>query len=243
MCTVTYIPKGKNEFVLTSNRDENPSRSPKNITRLVENRGVLIFPRDKAAGGTWIAASEKDRIICLLNGAFEYHRHDPPYRMSRGIMVLDYFNYPSASSFFDAFPFSGMEPFTMIIIERGQLIEFRWDGACTHVKQLDTRYAYIWSSASLYPAPIREKREKWFAEWMLGRVDFSIQSILDFHRYGGEGDSVNDLTMNRGNIVKTVSITSIVKEKDQIKMIYHDLIRDKNKHQEIQIQSGIVESS
>ena len=27
MCTVTIIPKGKNDFILTSNRDEAPNRT------------------------------------------------------------------------------------------------------------------------------------------------------------------------------------------------------------------------
>ena len=236
MCTVTYIPKEKNEFILTSNRDESPLRSPKNITRIEERGETLMFPRDKTAGGTWIAVSGKDRVVCLLNGAFDYHRHDPPYRMSRGLMVLNYFNFPSAHAFFDAFPFLGMEPFTMIIAERDQLFDFRWDGIQRHIKQLDTKHAHIWSSATLYPSAIIRKREQWFAEWMLNRVDFSNEAILDFHHHAGDGDSSNDLIMNRGGIVQTVSITSIIKKEDQIDMDYHDLINDETKQQEVKIQ-------
>ena len=91
MCTVTYVPNQEG-IILTSNRDESPERSPKNITRLV-GRFNLCFPQDTLAGGTWIAADDRRRIICVLNGAFEKHAHVPPYRKSRGILALEYFNF------------------------------------------------------------------------------------------------------------------------------------------------------
>ena len=60
MCTVTIIPKGDNDFVLTSNRDEAPQRislAPKVYT-IDDTR--LLFPKDKLSGGTWIGVSEKN---------------------------------------------------------------------------------------------------------------------------------------------------------------------------------------
>ena len=104
MCTVTYIPN-KDGFILTSNRDENAARSPKNITRIDQNGTELVFPRDTTAGGTWIAVSETNRMVCVLNGAFDKHKHRPPYRRSRGLLVLDFFNFPNAESFFEEVDF------------------------------------------------------------------------------------------------------------------------------------------
>ncbi|MEO0339976.1 MAG: NRDE family protein, partial [Bacteroidota bacterium] len=89
MCTVTFIPQQGQDFILSSNRDEQASRSPQGLSRIDQFQKELLFPRDTEAGGTWIAASNKDQVVCLLNGAFELHHRQPPYRKSRGIMVLE----------------------------------------------------------------------------------------------------------------------------------------------------------
>ena len=99
MCTVTYLPQGNDHFLLTSNRDEMPSRSPRSITVSEFAGQKLAFPRDEMAGGTWLAVSDHNRLACLLNGAFERHDRNPPYRMSRGVMVLEYFTYRDTADF------------------------------------------------------------------------------------------------------------------------------------------------
>ena len=105
MCTVTYIPQPGGHFVLTSNRDENAARSPQSLDSEVIGAAKLLFPRDTGAGGTWIAASDSNRVVCLLNGAFVKHQHQPPYKRSRGTMVLDFFRFATAESFFENYDF------------------------------------------------------------------------------------------------------------------------------------------
>lgn len=225
MCTVTYIPQAEHNFILTSNRDEAPSRSPQNITR-TEHGGVkLIFPRDAGAGGTWLAASEDSRVACLLNGAFEKHKHLPPYRRSRGLMVLDFFTYHSSPDFAHQYKFEGMEPFTFIMVGNDQLHELRWDEKQVHFKTLDTKEKHIWSSSTLYTKEVKERRKQWFEDWMRRRNDFGIKAIQDFHCCGGEKDEWNGLVMNRFNLVQTVSITNVIKGTERTEMIYNDLIR------------------
>ena len=74
MCTVTIFPTRNNDFVLTSNRDETPNRiSLKPDFYNIEDTKML-YPKDKLAGGTWIGISEKNRVICLLNGGFKIHK-------------------------------------------------------------------------------------------------------------------------------------------------------------------------
>ena len=72
MCTVTIIPQENNGFVLTSNRDEAPDRVSLAPDFYLVDGIKLLFPKDKM-GGTWIGVSEKNRVVCLLNGAFEKH--------------------------------------------------------------------------------------------------------------------------------------------------------------------------
>ena len=237
MCTVTYIPQSDGNFILTSNRDENAARSPRHLTRTEQDGVTLIFPRDTAAGGTWIAASEDGRVVCLLNGAFEKHRHTPPYKYSRGMMVLDFFAFPSALDFCNKYDFQGLEPFTFIMVDQESLFELCWDEVQAHVKKLNPRGYYIWSSATLYPKEIRERREGWFTDWLRERSDFSLEAIQQFHRTGGEGDTWNGFIMNREGRVQTVSITNLIKKYDCIKLIYNDLLRKMIKHEKVSLKN------
>ncbi len=219
MCTVTYIPQPEGGFLFTSNRDEAPSRSAKEMaSKKLENGVEIHFPRDSKAGGTWLAVSNDNRLICVLNGAFERHEHQPPYRLSRGIMALDFFEYSSAIDFFEEYEFEGIEPFTLVIVDDGNLIDFRWDGTEVYMGMRDEESCHIWSSAMLYPLEIKEKRETLFSDWLSTKESISKEDILDFHRNGKVGDPKYDLVMNRGELVRTVSITSVVSKDEQFSM-------------------------
>ncbi len=237
MCTLTYLPIGENDFFLTQNRDENYLRSPKNISRDQLFDKELIFPRDHAAGGTWIVASNTNQFVCILNGAFDRHQRKAKYRRSRGLMALDFFSFKNVHSFFNRYQFEEMEPFTMISYDNGELVEIRWDGQGKHWKSLDTKAQYIWSSSTLYPSAMQEKRQAWFDTWRNMQTNFDKNIILDFHRNGGEGDPYNDFVMNRMNLVQTVSITCIAKKGQQIQMNYLDLLHQDEKIETLTIPS------
>src|SRR5919199_3470936 len=114
MCVVTLLPL-PGGFVLTSNRDEHVSR-PAAIppqTYSIDGHSIT-FPKDPQGGGTWLATFGTI-TVCLLNGAFVNHVHQPPYRRSRGLVVLDYFDTADPRQFIDSYDFSGIEPFTMVI--------------------------------------------------------------------------------------------------------------------------------
>jgi len=242
MCTVTYIPLQDRQFMLSTNRDEQPGRSPRQISSEIIGRQQVIFPRDAEAGGAWVAISEGTRSVCILNGAFERHHRQPPYRRSRGLMALDYFAFANAEKFIRNYRFGGMEPFTMIIREADQLIELRWDEKRLHIRRLDTQNYYIWSSATLYEPQIRKKREHWFKQWLEHRRDFSLDAILDFHRGAGDGDPHNDVVMNRGDWVKTVSITNVIAGATNICMRYQDLIQGAVEWEKIGLGSEVFGS-
>ena len=50
MCTVTYLPIGDADFILTSNRDEQPSRKTIEPKEYVEDNVKLTYPKDELAG-------------------------------------------------------------------------------------------------------------------------------------------------------------------------------------------------
>ncbi len=240
MCTVTYIPDPKNNFVLTSNRDEAPGRSADEFGLLKEQDIQVTFPRDKGAGGTWIAIASSNRVVCLLNGGFIKHKHRPPYKRSRGIMVLDFFKYPSAENFFDHYDFDGMEPFTFVIAEFGKLWELRWDEIQTHIQPLDATKTHIWASWTLYDAAAQQKRKNWFEEWKQQNIGHLGENVLTFHQTAGDGDIENDVVMNRNGKVQTIGITRVEKKAQQIEMIYYDLLNNLNQQTKLELNNELV---
>ncbi|WP_299677340.1 NRDE family protein [uncultured Tenacibaculum sp.] len=67
MCTVAYLPFGNNDFILTSNRYEDPKRNTIEPQKYVEDNVELFYPKDSLARGAWVEISGKDRLVCLLN--------------------------------------------------------------------------------------------------------------------------------------------------------------------------------
>lgn len=220
MCTVTYIPKGSGKFRLTSNRDESPQRAAQGIIQ----QNNLLFPRDSEAGGTWIATSAHGRAAVLLNGAFDLHLRRPPYRLSRGLMMLQFFEFDHITDFRKQYDFQGLEPFTLIAWDENSLHELRWDENRLHYTGLNSEEPRVWASATLYSPQILQKRQEWFQQWLDQRPQPDDQEILHWHRYAGEGDPWNDLVMNRHDMVKTVSITGISFEDREIQMFFQDLL-------------------
>ena len=227
MCTVTFIPV-RDKFFITSNRDVKNSRKQAVPPGVYEfESGKIIFPRDGDAGGTWISLHENGNAGVLLNGAFEKHSPQPPYRISRGHILLYVIASESPVRRFDRLDLDRIEPFTLVIIEKGDLYECRWDGSKKHCRQLRNYRHYIWSSATLYDDDVIKKREQWFASFLNKNPNPTQDDILHFHHFAGDGDKTNDLQMERSGKYSTVSVTSILLTADRGSMKYLDLKEDK----------------
>lgn len=227
MCTVTYLPT-RSGFTLTHNRDETPSRSKFAIEQQrTANGDLLFFPRDAKAGGAWIVAAQNGKTACLLNGAFEKHHHQPPYRKSRGLMLLEFFELPDPDDFFERYDLEGIEPFTLLFFQHGAIMEFRWDGLRRFPKKLMPGEAHFWCSATLYPAEMQHLREQVFRNWLngqpLGKTP-DPRAVIKLHLSGSVGDPAYDYVMQRDGRVQTVSITQVVLRKNFLRMRYVDLL-------------------
>ena len=207
MCLVSYIPL-KGGFVLSSNRDEAPSRNAGKIIEEDKKQTKIYYPGDHA-GGSWIVISEDNRLVCLLNGAFENHERMLPYRMSRGIMMKEFFQYSDSVDFLQHYNCQNIEPFTMVIKDSLGLFEFVWDGQKKYVQSLDLKKQYIWSSATLYNASQRAKRSDWLEKELRRRPSLTSEALLAAHLLEDPKDIGNSLKMNRNSVVQTISHTQV----------------------------------
>ncbi|MBP2834073.1 NRDE family protein [Aquimarina sp. U1-2] len=223
MCTVTLIPIAKNDFILTSNRDEMPHRKTIAPQFHQVNETRMLFPQDMVAGGTWIGVSDTNTMICLLNGGFKAHESASFYEKSRGVVVKDLLEAKNLEETIHSYNYTNIEPFTIVAASWQTdllIFELVWDGRQKHVRTLQNEM-HIWSSSTLYTNEMKSIRKKWFKNFQK-RNDFSKAAILDFHKHAGVGDKEIDLLMDRGG-VKTISITQIVKQKDELQMRYENL--------------------
>ncbi|WP_300565910.1 NRDE family protein [Flavobacterium sp.] len=226
MCTVTFL-NNNGKYIITSNRDEKVLRpkaiEPKNY---VINQKNVFFPKDSKAGGTWYAVDENANVIVLLNGAREKHIRKESYKKSRGLIVLDLIGATFIIKTWNKIDLDNIEPFTLIVFENLELFQLRWDGEKKETLQLDETKNHIWSSSTLYPKEIRESRAKWFYQFLGSKTTVSDAEILHFHRYTEEDNKENGLIINRNDILKTLSITQSVIEKNKVILNHLDLIHN-----------------
>lgn len=224
MCTVTYLPLENEGFILTSNRDESPMRKTLHPQKYVENGVELIYPKDELAGGTWIGTSEKDRLVCLLNGGFEKHQRNSYYRMSRGVVVKNILSVDDPVNYIQEFDFDNIEPFTLVLVDWNEELtthELVWDGSQKHFQQL-AQEPKIWSSSTLYDATMKQERQVWLQEWLEEHRDFQQEEIVAFHQSTDKGTPGTTLKMKRP-FVETVSVTSVIKNEQEHSLRYIDI--------------------
>lgn len=233
MCTVTYLPLGNNDFILTSNRDEDPKRKTISPKTYVEEGVKLTYPKDELAGGTWIGLSEKNRLICLLNGGFTKHQRAESYRMSRGVIVKQLLKVDNPVEIINHFDFEGIEPFTIVLVDwttELKAYELVWDVKGKHFQELD-KTPKIWSSSTLYTDEMKQLRRDWFADWLSVNKGFEQSKVINFHQDETRGNKEVSLKMKRQN-VETVSVTSVMKNEEELTMSYYDLHSNINKIEE-----------
>ena len=224
MCTVTLSPlSSEKSFVLTSNRDEAPGRATVPPDVYVEQGVKMLFPKDKLAGGTWLGVSERQRMLCLLNGGFERHKRKPTYGKSRGVVVKDLLAAPHFPGAIKEYDLSEVEPFTLIVVDWKNEFTFSevvWDGKRKHLKNLilDT---YIWSSSPLYSSEVKLEREKWFSHFRQEK-GMTPETALEFHFSAGKEDNINGVIMDRG-FVKTRSVSQVILSEEKVSFYYKDL--------------------
>jgi uncharacterized protein with NRDE domain len=223
MCTLTFIGT-KNGFCLTSNRDEKIARGKAIPPKKHKVNGkIIIFPKDTAAGGTWVA-HDKNTILILLNGANEKHISTGNYRKSRGLILLDLIGSDNPIEEWKNIDLKNIEPFTIVYFDGENLVQWQWNSIEKNIKQFNKEEPHIWSSATLYEPEIRAKRASWFAQFLQEKEDISADELLHFHQFEQATNSDYGLQINRNNILKTVSITQCIWQPQRIEMHYLDLL-------------------
>lgn len=138
---------------------------------------------------------------------------------------MDAVNAPDSTVFLQSYNLKQIAPFTLLVYEANEFQQLVWDGHERHLTNLSIHEPQIWSSATLYPKQIRDWRKKLFDEWIAEQEKFDRDSIMNFHQMANS-DPENDFIMNRNDVVKTLSITSITLQKSNSSILHISLNQD-----------------
>lgn len=235
MCLVSFSLSHDGKAILTSNRDEAPSRSAESLNSENYTHQKILYPQD-TKGGSWFVVGNKGQAAIILNGAFQNHERHLPYRISRGVMLKQLFEFDHPQDFLRDYDFVNIEPFTMVLYSENKLLEFKWDGSKKHIEVLDTLKPHIWSSCTLYTEDKQKEREAMFRSKLKEIPQKSSESLLDIHLTGSIDDKANNFLMNRENRVMTMSVTQAIIDNDKVSLNYKNLIFNVDLHQSMAIE-------
>ncbi len=232
MCTVSFYSQA-GKVIITSNRDENVLRpSAKMPEKTTLGQRNYYFPVDAQGGGSWFCVDGAGNTMVLLNGAETKHTPEPPYRKSRGLILLDLMQKNDKKLGWSAIDLSNIEPFTVVAFTEQKLFQLRWNGQSKSMLQLDESKPHIWSSATLYPKEIVALRENWFASFLKRHENHLNETdLIDFHTSTEKNDAQNGLTINRNNQMMTKNITQCTIDKGHFKLVHFDFLENlKSEH-------------
>ena len=195
MCTVSFVPGlPGGGYLLASNRDESPHRGEALPPFALSRHGRLVVaPRDRDAGGTWIGVDEHGAALCVLNGDRAPAAPPPEDATSRGTLVLALLDDPRPDAVraeLERRVACGelrVRPFKLVVVEPGRagreasVLSGQWDGA--RLAWEPRRGPTLFVSSTFRPDEVAAVRGAAFAE-VLAR-GLSARPARDA---GGEAD-------------------------------------------------------
>ena len=227
MCTVSFY-KNKDQIIITSNRDENIDRPLAIVPMAYQVNGVkLFYPKDPQGSGSWFVVNKNGNVFVLLNGAKCKHISKPPYKKSRGLILLELASALNFNEAWISINLTNIEPFTIVVFVNNNLIQVRWNGNIKEIEILNNTETKIWSSSTLYTSEIIQKREKWFKGFIKTKNKLlNSNDFIDFHTKTQSQNSNNGLIINRDNKILTKSVTQYVLQKNTFNLLHFDLIEN-----------------
>jgi Transport and Golgi organisation 2 len=225
MCTVTFY-KDAGKTIITSNRDEQIGRpSAAAPGKFLKGNNTFYYPVDTLTNGTWFCVKQDGGILVLLNGSERKHIPSPPYRRSRGLILLDIFDSIDISRQWQEIDLYNIEPFTIVAFVHNELMQFRWNGCEKSFRILDDNQPRIWSSATLYDNRTINMRESWYSSFLAEKKgNIHEGDFLDFHTNMQKSDSQDGLGINRNQTIITKNVTQCVIDGKTFILTHMDLI-------------------
>ena len=196
MCILSIV-RSEPGIVITSNRDEQRTRKNSLAPEIIDlGERKAILARDAQAQGTWLLSDNLGRTAIMLNGAFESHIPAPPYKESRGIILMNLFQEENFKSAFLFYNLENIEPFQVIYLDTNQAFQCVWDGNQKHLFAIDLSAPQVFFSPTLYTKEQQEEKRNHFFKTFTDISLFKAPRLFEFHSEQNENSNL-DFFMNR----------------------------------------------
>jgi uncharacterized protein with NRDE domain len=228
MCTLSYFA-GEGKVIITSNRDEHVNRSAAIPPKQYSLKGYqCYYPIDSQSMGTWFGLRKDGLLLILLNGGEESHLSSPPYRLSRGLILLELLGDQNPEDLWNQIDLFKIEPFTLVLYKKNRLIQYQWNGAQKSQIQLDNTLSRIWCSSTLYNKLQCDLRAESFENLLSEKgTAISEMDILNLHAMPDNG-SYSGFLLNRDGIMVTKNIIQCVIDDNGFSFYYSSLSTERN---------------
>ena len=228
MCILSYAPTNDG-FVLNFNRDEVYNRLAKPPEQYNVKNQKLVFPKDIKSGGSWIGVNVTKSVVgCILNAKGETPKIPSK---SRGTIFIDQLIQGKVN--LNENELLAIDPFTLLsfCLHTQVITQYHWDGLDLKRNKRTMSTPFILCSSSLYETAIMKKLKAEFTSLIASKseIEFTISSFhkkYSFHKN-------HPIYVKKNSNIQTVSMTTILKNKNGLRLNYTDLVE--NTEQTIQI--------
>jgi transport and Golgi organization protein 2 len=209
MCSVSFVPRDEDGFVLAMNRDERRSRASALPPEVFARHGLtMLFPREPS-GGTWIGINSAGMAFSLVNWYSELEC-ERVNAVSRGEIVralLGTRRRGTVGSLLKGLPLERMNPFRLMVVSCSErsLTEWRYHGGDLQPFRLPWKRQH-WFSSAINEPRVHEVRSRVCAR--VAADSFSVRLLRQLHRSHVPEAGPLSLCMHRSDAA-TVSYTEI----------------------------------
>lgn len=224
MCTLTVF-SFPDQRIVTMNRDERRLRTESGILRHShKGSGLIVYPVDDAAGGTWMGVNSHGLCLCLTN---RYQGSAPmaSVRPSRGEIIPRLLALGDFASVHEAVlneDFSAYPAFDLFLFSHSEGHRFNWEQAQLSYVELDSSAPLLHVSSAQGQEETLAYRQRCFSAFCkrpLPPADWATAIISDFHQCQEAGRSAHSVLMDREE-ARTQSTTQAILGQSKLHVTY-----------------------
>lgn len=221
MCILSYAPTNDG-FVLTFNRDEVYNRVAKPPEQYIVDNQKLIFPKDTKSGGSWIGVNVTKSVVgCILNAK---GRSPKIPSNSRGNCFIYQLIQGKANLYENEL--HDIAPFTLLsfCLHTQVITQNHWDGLHLKRNKRIMSTPFILCSNSLYENAIKKKLKAEFNSLIANKSEIETRTSTFHKKYFFYKN--HPIYLKRNNNIQTVSMTTILKNKNGLRLNYTNLMEN-----------------
>ena len=228
MCILSYAPTNDG-FVLTFNRDEVYNRVAKPPEQYTVGNQKLIFPKDTKYGGSWIGVNVTKSVVgCILNAK----RKTPKIPSnSRGNIFIDQLIQGKTNLYESELHDIALFTLLSFYLHLQVITQYHWDGLLLKRNKRKMSTPFIFCSSSLYENAIMKKLKAEFNSLIASKSKIETTTSSFHKKYIFYKN--HPIFLKRSSGIQTVSVTTILKNKNGLRLNYTDLVE--NAEQTIQL--------